>query len=142
MTAGRLTCTWYLVGLVQLVPYDSAHHSSDTGSHNGFLGVDQTRPATMWVSTSFRFFEGLGSLLNQLRYSYAFDVDPHTQVFMNRRVFAYVDTGVPDGIQVDAKGNVYSGCGDGVQVRSLPFFLFAKYRYQLFVHRFGTNRAR
>lgn len=49
--------------------------------------------------------------------SYAFDVDPRTQVFKNRRVFAYIDTGVPDGIQVDLNGNVYSGCGDGVQVR-------------------------
>lgn len=35
---------------------------------------------------------------------------------MNRRVFAYADTGIPDGIQLDANGNVYSGCGDGVQV--------------------------
>ncbi len=35
---------------------------------------------------------------------------------MNRRVFAYVDSGIPDGIQVDTDGNVYSGCGDGVQV--------------------------
>ena len=32
-------------------------------------------------------------------------------------MFAYVDTGVPDGIQIDINGNVYSGCGDGVQVR-------------------------
>ena len=49
--------------------------------------------------------------------SYAFDVNPQTQTFQNRRVFAYVDTGVADGIQLDAKGNVYSGCGDGVHVR-------------------------
>lgn len=35
---------------------------------------------------------------------------------MNRRVFAYADTGIPDGIQLDTNGNVYSGCGDGVQV--------------------------
>lgn len=28
-----------------------------------------------------------------------------------------MDAGVPDGLQVDLKGNVYSGCGDGVQVR-------------------------
>ena len=47
---------------------------------------------------------------------YAFDVDPKSQAFMNRRVFAYVDSGIPDGIQVDTDGNVYSGCGDGVQV--------------------------
>ena len=49
--------------------------------------------------------------------SYAFDVDPTTQAFTNRRVFAYVDTGIADGIQLDTQGNVYSGTGEGVQVR-------------------------
>ena len=48
---------------------------------------------------------------------YAFDVDPTTQAFTNRRVFAYVDNGIPDGIQLDTEGRVYSGCGDGTQVR-------------------------
>ncbi|PFH47565.1 hypothetical protein AMATHDRAFT_67542 [Amanita thiersii Skay4041] len=67
---------------------------ADTGSTAGFMGNNQTAPATI----------------------YAFDVDARTQAFTNRRVFAYVDTGVPDGIQVDAGGNVYSGCGDGVHV--------------------------
>lgn len=48
---------------------------------------------------------------------YAFDVDPATHAFKNRRVFAYVDAGIPDGIQLDTNGNVYSGAGDGVHVR-------------------------
>lgn len=48
--------------------------------------------------------------------SYAFDVDPKTHAFVNRRVLAYIDAGVPDGIQVDSKGNVYTACADGVQV--------------------------
>ena len=43
-------------------------------------------------------------------------MDAKSQVFKNRRVFAYVDNGVPDGIQVDTEGNVYSGTGDGVTV--------------------------
>ncbi|KIJ37637.1 hypothetical protein M422DRAFT_259727 [Sphaerobolus stellatus SS14] len=47
---------------------------------------------------------------------YAFDVDPQTQQFRNRRVLAYIDTGVPDGLQVDSKGNVYASTADGVQV--------------------------
>ncbi|KAG6911028.1 hypothetical protein DXG01_005444 [Tephrocybe rancida] len=68
---------------------------ADTGASGGFLGNNQTEPATI----------------------YAFDVDPRTHAFKNRRVFAYIDAGVPDGVQVDTKGNVYSGCGDGVQVR-------------------------
>ena len=48
---------------------------------------------------------------------YAYDVDTKTDAFTNRRVFAYIDTGAPDGIQLDAAGNVYAGCGDGAQVR-------------------------
>ena len=54
---------------------------------------------------------------------YAFDVDPDSQTFLNRRVFAYVDTGDPDGIQIDKNGNVYAGCGDNVQVRVSFFYL-------------------
>ncbi|KAF8880553.1 D-lactonohydrolase-like protein [Infundibulicybe gibba] len=71
---------------------------ADTGALGGFLGGffgnNQTEPATI----------------------YTFDVDPRTHVFKNRRVFTYVDTGAPDGIQVDLNGNMYAGCGDGVQV--------------------------
>ncbi|KAJ3555312.1 hypothetical protein NM688_g2648 [Phlebia brevispora] len=67
---------------------------ADTGSSRGFLGNNQTEPATV----------------------YAFDVDPKSQAFLNRRVFAYVDTGVPDGVQLDSKGNLYASCGDGVHV--------------------------
>lgn len=48
--------------------------------------------------------------------SYAFDVDPKTEAFKNRRVFAYVDTGIADGMQLDADDNMYAGCGDGVHV--------------------------
>ncbi|KIJ08998.1 hypothetical protein PAXINDRAFT_182190 [Paxillus involutus ATCC 200175] len=67
---------------------------TDTGMNSGKAGVNQTLPATI----------------------YQFDVDPVTQSFKNRRVFAYADSGIPDGIQLDMKGNVYSGCGDGIQV--------------------------
>jgi len=67
---------------------------ADTGASGGFLGNNQTEPATI----------------------YAFDVDSKTQVFTNRRVFAYSDSGVPDGVQVDSDGNVYAGCGDGIHV--------------------------
>ncbi|THH16198.1 hypothetical protein EW146_g4402 [Bondarzewia mesenterica] len=77
---------------------------TDTGSSGGFLGNNQTTPATI----------------------YQFDVDPKTEAFLNRRVFAYVDTGVPDGIQVDIDGNVYSGCGDGVQVWNAEGTLLGK----------------
>ena len=39
-----------------------------------------------------------------------------TQSFANRRVFAYADSGAPDGIELDTNNNVYSACGDGVHV--------------------------
>lgn len=37
---------------------------------------------------------------------------------MNRRLFAMANTGIPDGIKCDLDGNVYSGCGDGINVWS------------------------
>ena len=37
---------------------------------------------------------------------------------MNRRLFGMASVGVPDGIKCDLDGNVYSGCGDGINVWS------------------------
>ena len=34
----------------------------------------------------------------------------------NKRLFAFSDAGLPDGIKCDTAGNVYSGCRDGVEV--------------------------
>jgi len=34
----------------------------------------------------------------------------------NRRLFAFVADGIPDGIKTDTAGNVYSGTGDGLSV--------------------------
>lgn len=34
----------------------------------------------------------------------------------NRRLFAFAAAGFPDGIKCDVHGNVYAGCGDGVEV--------------------------
>lgn len=45
---------------------------------------------------------------------------------MNRRVFAYVDTGIADGVQLDSDGNIYASCGDGVHVGILIVFRKAK----------------
>lgn len=46
---------------------------------------------------------------------------------MNRRVFAYSDSGVPDGIQLDTMGNVYSGCGEGTHVWNSEGTLIGKF---------------
>lgn len=45
---------------------------------------------------------------------------------INRRLFAFADSGCPDGIKADKKGNVYSGCGDGVNVWNLGGLLIGK----------------
>ncbi|KDQ26359.1 hypothetical protein PLEOSDRAFT_169186 [Pleurotus ostreatus PC15] len=58
---------------------------------------------------------------------YAFDVDSTTHAFKNRRVFAYVDAGIPDGIQLDTNGNVYSGAGDGVHTWDSEGTLLGKF---------------
>lgn len=49
---------------------------------------------------------------------YAFDIITRSGApfLTNRRVFAYAASGFPDGIKCDVYGNVYSGCGDGVEV--------------------------
>ncbi|EKM77649.1 hypothetical protein AGABI1DRAFT_130338 [Agaricus bisporus var. burnettii JB137-S8] len=58
---------------------------------------------------------------------YAFDVDPTTETFLNRRILAYIDAGVPDGLQVDVNGNVYTACADGVQVFAADGTLLGKF---------------
>lgn len=45
---------------------------------------------------------------------YAYDVNG--SVLSNRRVFAVIDVGIPDGIKIDVKGNVYTATGDGIQI--------------------------
>jgi gluconolactonase len=42
-------------------------------------------------------------------------------------VFAYSDSGVPDGIQLDTMGNVYSGCGEGAHVWNAEGTLIGKF---------------
>ncbi|KAL4890526.1 hypothetical protein BDV59DRAFT_209668 [Aspergillus ambiguus] len=73
---------------------DGKHaYVADTGNNNGFYGIDLTKPASI----------------------YKFDVfDDGT--LGNRKTFAFVSPGAPDGIHCDSMGNVYAGCGDGVQV--------------------------
>ncbi|XP_006463789.1 hypothetical protein AGABI2DRAFT_194493, partial [Agaricus bisporus var. bisporus H97] len=58
---------------------------------------------------------------------YAFDVDPKTQTFLNRRVLAYIDAGIPDGIQLDTNGNIYTSTADGVQVFAPDGTLLGKF---------------
>ena len=47
--------------------------------------------------------------------SYRYDVE-EDGTFSSRKTFTFIAAGVPDGVHVDTKGNVYAGCGDGVHV--------------------------
>lgn len=57
---------------------------------------------------------------------YEYDVVENGTRLANRRMFAFVDVGVPDGIKCDELGNVYSGCGDGVHVWNAEGTLIGK----------------
>ncbi|RYP68440.1 hypothetical protein DL771_006704 [Monosporascus sp. 5C6A] len=73
---------------------DGKHaYVADTGANQGFWGFNQSYPASI----------------------YRFDVQDDG-TWENRKLFAYAHSGVPDGVHCDSKGNVYSGCGDGVHV--------------------------
>ena len=48
------------------------------------------------------------------------------RILTNRRLLHVVDTGIPDGIKVDARGRLFVGCGDGVHVLSRDGELLGK----------------
>jgi gluconolactonase len=82
---------------------------------------------TLYVTdTGARLFSSNGTRPATI---YAFDV-VNEKFLRNRRVFAYVDVGIPDGIHTDTKGNVWSGCGDGVQVWDVDGVLLGKIRVE------------
>lgn len=47
---------------------------------------------------------------------YAYDVDITGKTLSNKRTFAVISPGFPDGMRLDKKGNIYVGALDGVQV--------------------------
>ncbi|KAH8808993.1 D-lactonohydrolase-like protein-like protein [Xylogone sp. PMI_703] len=77
-------------------PDESTVYITDTGYLHGDGSRDPERPATI----------------------YAFDVTIRSGApfLTNRRLFAYAVDFIPDGIKCDLHGNVYSGCGDGIEV--------------------------
>ncbi|GJJ07033.1 hypothetical protein Clacol_001231 [Clathrus columnatus] len=96
-------------------PDGNTVYLSDTGSccfGDEFTGFNSTEPSTI----------------------YAFDVDPQTQRFLNRRTFVWADTGIPDGFQADSNGNIYASTKDGVQVYDPTGVLLGK----IFI---GSNSA-
>lgn len=65
------------------------------------LYVSDTAPNTMSQHTFF---------------VYAYDLDENAVPY-NRRIFSVSSTGIPDGIKVDKVGRVWTGEGDGINVR-------------------------
>jgi len=93
---------------IEFSPDFKTLYVTDTGAQLSLKGgLNYTRPATI----------------------YAFDVVDQ-KYLRNRRTFAYSDTGVPDGIHCDTEGNVYAGCGDGLNVWNPDGRLLGKIRVE------------
>jgi gluconolactonase len=93
---------------IEFSPDFKTLYVSDTGAQGSRrFGYDGSRPATI----------------------YAYDVVDQ-KYLRNRRVFAYADVGIPDGIHTDTNGNVYSGVGDGVTVWNADGLLLGKFKVQ------------
>ena len=60
---------------------------------------------------------GQGALSSGATAIYVFDLD-HEVRPVNKRLFAYARSGIPDGLHVDDKGRVWTGEGDGIVIRS------------------------
>ncbi|KAJ0300096.1 hypothetical protein Brms1b_012943 [Colletotrichum noveboracense] len=85
------------------------------------------RPRPKLPNQVYRFDPIRGSI-RAMADGYAFDLVSYSgQPFLaNRRLFAMADTGIPDGIKCDVHGNVYSGCGDGINIWSAGGVLLGK----------------
>ncbi|KAE8309459.1 hypothetical protein BDV41DRAFT_591202 [Aspergillus transmontanensis] len=90
-------------------PDEKTVYVTDTHWLHGDGSTDDQRVSSMY-----------GLSLRIISSQYAFDVSIYNgEPFLtNRRLFAMADKGIPDGIKCDLDGNVYSGCGDGINVWS------------------------
>jgi len=78
---------------ITMSPDGRKAYVADTGIAMGFYGYNFTAPASV----------------------YSFDVCADG-TFSNRKTFAYLPVGIPDGVHTDSMGRVYTGAGDGVWV--------------------------
>ncbi|GAA5918877.1 hypothetical protein JCM6882_009347 [Rhodosporidiobolus microsporus] len=85
---------------------------TDTGMLSGDGAQHPQRPGTIYVYDVVRARPGE----RDPRTGRVVDLTAVQPRLENRRVFAYVDCGIPDGIKCDKEGNVYSGTGEGVSV--------------------------
>ncbi|OWZ08584.1 Gluconolaconase, partial [Phytophthora megakarya] len=76
---------------IEFSPDYKTLYVSDTGAQKADL--DLSRPATI----------------------YAYDI-VNDKRLENKRLFAFADKQIPDGVHTDTDGNVWAGCGDGVHI--------------------------
>ena len=91
-------------------PDEQTVYITDTDYIHGDGRTSPTRASTIYAFSVFFIDSGTTS----------------SPFLTNRRVFAYADTGAPDGIKCDVYGNVYAGCGDGVNVWNSGGILIGK----------------
>ncbi|KAJ3577587.1 hypothetical protein NPX13_g2980 [Xylaria arbuscula] len=84
-------------------PCGSHAYVADSGAQQVFWGINATFPSNI----------------------YRYDVESDG-TWSNRRTFAHIHAGIPDGIHVDTKGRVYAGVGDGVHVFNTAGTLIGK----------------
>ncbi|KAJ9653331.1 hypothetical protein H2198_007473 [Neophaeococcomyces mojaviensis] len=93
-------------------PNGTYAYVTDTGAQSAFYGYNLSAPSSIY------------------RYSVEDD-----GTFSNRKLFAFISPGIPDGVHCDTEGNVYSGVGDGVQVWNPAGTLIGK----IFLGTFAAN---
>ncbi|ETI46832.1 hypothetical protein F443_08839 [Phytophthora nicotianae P1569] len=86
---------------IEFSPDYKTLYVSDTGAQESDL--DLSRPATI----------------------YAYDIVDNKRI-ANKRLFAFADSGIPDGVHTDTDGNVWAGCGDGVHIWNPEGILLGK----------------
>ncbi|KAE8419623.1 calcium-dependent phosphotriesterase [Aspergillus pseudocaelatus] len=91
---------------ISFSPDQRTVYITDTDYNHGDGTMDPTRVSTI--------------------YAYNLTMTNGAPTLSNRRVFAMADTGAPDGIKTDLQGNVYSGCGDGINIWSPGGVLLGK----------------
>ncbi|PHH70318.1 hypothetical protein CDD82_7208 [Ophiocordyceps australis] len=115
----------------QVYRYDPSNKSTRAvadgfGRPNGLAFSPDMK--TLYVSDS-DWIHGDGTTDDtRVSHIYAFDVAKHSGGYFleNRRLFAMADNGIPDGVKCDVFGNVYSGCGDGINIWSPQGILIGK----------------
>jgi len=123
---------WQFFRPAPVMPQQVYRYSPSTGVvqavADGFVGLNGFE-----FSPDFKtvYVTDTGAQVYTLNYTrpatiYAYDLMKN-KLLGNRRVFAYSDNGIPDGIHADTKGNVYAACGDGVHVWNNDGVLLGKF---------------